>query len=126
MDLLYVETLDKHRIERWRAKYCLSIVSENNQCTSFVRKGQLLWRLEGLWFWKMINTLISKKFFNFFWSYFCWLLNHERSQNPPLLRLRNVNDFGYVSYYVTTGNPCPIFTSLISVHRFYYLKANIY
>jgi len=25
-----IETLDKHQMKRWREKYCLSIVSENN------------------------------------------------------------------------------------------------
>ena len=47
------------------AEYCNSIVFENNWCTGFVRKGQLSWRLEGLWFRKMINNPISKKSYNF-------------------------------------------------------------
>ena len=82
---IYHRTLDKHQIKRWRAKHCLSIVLENNRCTGFVREGQLSWRLEGLWFWKMINNPISKKSCNFLFLYVyrikLWKWKQESSTN---------------------------------------------
>ena len=33
-----LQTLDKHRMKRWRASHCISIVLENNRCTGLSAK----------------------------------------------------------------------------------------